>query len=298
MEEKIIACIVTFNPCLNRLEKSIKKLKEQVDKIIIIDNGTNKFKQVENRIYKIFNDIKDLNFDIIINEYNRGIAYALNQGLKYAKDNKFKWILTMDQDSICSTNMIREFENYIKHKNIEDIVIICPQIIDERLNYESISNNNYNQNKELMATITSGSLTNVEIAIEIGGFYDELFIDYVDIEFSLRARLNGYRIVKINSAKLYHELGDSKDYNILGNKVIATNHNYIRRYYFFRNGIYTDKIYIRKFPKWILRDILRKIKILCVITLFEKDKLRKIKYSLLGITDGLKNKLGKLNLEE
>ncbi len=40
---------------------------------------------------------------------------------------------------------------------------------------------------------------------------EDLFIDSVDTEYCLRLKKNGYRVVRLNEAILYHPLGDSKN---------------------------------------------------------------------------------------
>ena len=101
--DKICAGMVLYQPKPKLLDQNIHAIINQVDKLFIFDNGST------NRV-----DIKD-----VIKKYqekityhyekdNKGIAYGLNWLLKSAYIAKYDWCLTLDQDSICSSNMIDE----------------------------------------------------------------------------------------------------------------------------------------------------------------------------------------------
>ena len=104
---KYIAGIVLYNPDLGRLKENIESICKQVDKVILIDNGSDNIREIEDLIKEYLNCI------LLKNGENMGIAYALNQILKYAYENDVKWFLTLDQDSVCSRNLINTYSKYI-----------------------------------------------------------------------------------------------------------------------------------------------------------------------------------------
>ena len=65
---------------------------------------------------KEINLIRDINkekIEVIFNEENLGIATALNIGVKEGLRQGYNWILTMDQDSKCSKDIVEKmFEVY------------------------------------------------------------------------------------------------------------------------------------------------------------------------------------------
>lgn len=285
MKKNIIAVIVTYNPDIERLELNIKAIINQVDSIIIVDNGSENFEC-------IYSLLKEYRIKTIRNYENKGIAYALNKGANYAFNNNFKWMLTLDQDSIADSNMINEFKSFFEiKKNIIDIAIVGPQIIDLNLSNDLEEKIQF---KECSVLITSGSLINIDVCNKLGGFKEELFIDGVDFEFCLNVRKNGYRIYQVTKAKLYHELGKITSNKFIGIKIITTNHSPLRRYYYFRNRIYILKKYLKEDFKWVLRYCLSGVKVFLLIIIFENNKYEKIKYSIKGCIDGINNKFGKL----
>ncbi|MDU3338238.1 glycosyltransferase family 2 protein [Paraclostridium bifermentans] len=285
----VIATIITYNPNLKRLEKNILSIVNQVEEVLILDNKSSNIASIK-KLISVINKENNKNIGIIENDSNRGIAYALNQSINYAYSNNYHWTLTLDQDSICDEDMIKYMELYLETNDKENIGIIAPSIIDE---------NKQNEIEKMSGdiefptvVITSGSLTNTKIAKKIGGFVNELFIDYVDHEFCLRLRKNKYNIVKLKKAKLYHELGEIKTYNLFGKTATTTNHSDLRRYYYYRNSIYVHKTYKKEFPEWVKLDRGRQIRAFIGILMFEKNKLNKVSKSIKGLRDGFKGRYG------
>ncbi|TEB40741.1 glycosyltransferase family 2 protein, partial [Flavobacterium circumlabens] len=96
-------------------------------------------------------------------------------------------------------------------------------IIDGKLYDKSIKEDN-----EPIIVMTSGNIVNLKIHEKIGGFEEKLFIDYVDIEYCLKLKKEGYSIANLPNVLLQHELGDSKRTSFLFVKAIVTNHSSIR----------------------------------------------------------------------
>ena len=75
---KVVAIIISYNPDNNLLD-SVNLLENQVEKIIIVDNGSKKEKVKE---INLIRDINKEKIEVIFNEENLGIATALNIGVK------------------------------------------------------------------------------------------------------------------------------------------------------------------------------------------------------------------------
>ncbi|MGL5417350.1 MAG: glycosyltransferase family 2 protein [Clostridium sp.] len=272
----VLSSIVTYNPDIKRLKENIESLKSQSDKILIIDNKSDNIGEI-NELVETYKEIQ-----IIKNLKNDGIAKALNQILIYAKESKSEWVLLMDQDSVIEDRAILKYKKFLKENIEKEIMILSPNIVDRNLNEKYVEEN---KSKEINLAITSGTFLNVEKALEIGGFLEKLFIDYVDFEFSLRAKKYNYKIYKIYNIKLLHELGQREYKKILGRKFDVTNHNPKRRYYLIRNKIYIYKNYLHIFPKICIRNIMSTIKVIGKIILCEKNKKENIVNILEGIKD-------------
>ncbi len=283
--KKILAAIVTYNPDLERLQKNINAIEPQVEHLIIVDNGSKNI----NLISRIKDECK-IKIDLIENKENIGIASALNQALDYAYKNNFDWILTLDQDSICDINMISEMKSQYKKEDNKNIVLIAPNILDENI---TLKPQDIKEAIEYTGpVITSGSLTKTNIAKNIGGFVDKLFIDQVDFDFCLRLKDSGADILKVNRAIIYHQLGEISEHKLFGKTITTTNHSPIRRYYYYRNLVYMYEHHKENHKEWINLEIKHAIKNIPRIILFEKNKTDQIKSITKGILDAKKGKYG------
>lgn len=270
----IAAGIVLYNPDLNILKENIDSIYKQVEYVVLIDNNSNNIEEIIN----LSNSYK--NIEIVRNKKNLGVATALNQIIKICDKREIKWVLTLDQDSVCPENIIDE---YIKYIDIEKIAIITLQIVDRNNKFEFKKSNKF---EFVDMCITSASLTNVDICKRVGLFDENLFIDYVDFEYCIRLKRNGYKILKVNSIALLHRLGNMKIYKLFGKSIHVTNHNNIRNYYIIRNMIYTYRKHkdLIKFTNIFTGVIIAIFK----ISIYENKKILKLKSILKGIIDGVK----------
>ncbi|MDP8219669.1 MAG: glycosyltransferase family 2 protein [Candidatus Theseobacter exili] len=272
---RVIAIIVTYNADIERLKNNLSAIIEQVDDVLIIDNGSTNIKDIQ-KLTKLFD------FMITANKQNRGIAIALNQGLECATLHGFEYALTLDQDSISAKGMVEELKKgFLKNDNI---AIVGPEIQDLNKDERIQSSDEF---VYVSSLITSGSLCNVAKLKAVGGFDDRLFIDCVDFEICWRLRLNGYLIVKNKNVVLNHTIGKRTKNRFIYRNVYALNHNATRVYYMARNRIYILKKYRGlqgvKFPK----ELFGLFKRCGGIVLYESDKYNKIISTIKGIRDGI-----------
>lgn len=274
----IAAGIVLYNPQIGRLLENITAITPQVDLLVLVDNGSSNIIEVQ----KALNTL-EAKYVLIENDKNKGIACALNQLMDFARNNGAIWVLTLDQDSVCPSNLIESLSQY---SNLDNIGIICPVIRDRSFGifnpkHSSVIN-------ELNVCITSASLTNVEAWYVVGGFDDTMFIDGVDTDFCLTLREHGYRIVQCNGVELIHEIGhSSKIVTLFGRRQVVFNHSAIRYFYMCRNIIYNN----RKHPGYRpspMRGLLT-IGFRWLLTiLFEKKRMKKTILMVKGVIEGFR----------
>lgn len=272
---KICAGIVSYNPDLLVIEKNLIAIYPQVDKVFLVDNGSLNIKDLE-RIFSEFNNI-----EIIRNEENKGIAFALNQLCSYAYKQKFDCIITLDQDSLCSQNFVKELIVYYN----DSIGIVCPRI-------DFIYDDNYcvsttsPEGQKITACITSGSLTSLLAWKKCSGFDNWMFIDHVDDDFCMRLKLAGFYIVRANKAILYQRAGEM-DYRRFpfGKRIRLFGYSPFRVYYITRNTLY----YIKKYRKNvnILKECVKFIYCSFRMFIFEKNRFKVIPSFIKGFRDGL-----------
>lgn len=181
---KTLVGIVLYNPDLNRLNENIKKIEKQVDEVLYINNNSQNTKKIEEIINKK-NKENTVKHTLINNNENLGIAYALNQILNYAYENNYQWFLTLDQDSVCNSNLIKEYLKYINLPNIA--MITCNK---EDRNFKNLEKVTMQEYEEVDSCITSSCFNKTSALKEVGGFDNYFFIDYVDFDicYSLKEK--------------------------------------------------------------------------------------------------------------
>lgn len=283
MNHSINAGIVTYNPDITRLEQNIKAISPQVDRVIIADNHSD-------NVNDIISLCKEYNVEVLLNKSNKGIAFALNEIMEYSYEKGYKWCVTLDQDSVCSHNLIKEADGLLSRN---DIAEIAPLIYEAKTGDTPKLDAKPNGNKYQIVPkcITASTLTNVPIWKKTGGFDNKLFIDYVDYDYSLKVREKGYKIIRMNNVRLNQELGNSEFHKTIFGKIRVANHSAFRKYYICRNIV----IFIKKHHKNInvTKEVLRIAKTLGLTILFEDDKSNKIKACNKGIIDGIHYRINK-----
>lgn len=246
MKSKICGGMVLYEPDIKLLKKNISQIINQIDVLYIFDNGSSNSETIKKDIMAAFPKI-----EYYFSKENLGIAYGLNWLLKKAYENDYDWCLTLDQDSICSLNMIHEYKKYI---NLPNVALISPFVLNNSKynldDYQKLNLPDFNYIEEPMDCITSGCLTNVKIFKKLHGLNSKLFIDFVDTELNCKVLDNGYRILRVNTAYLIQQMGiahpvkifnwlyEKTQLNIFRRLKVATVYTDQRLYYSSRNSRY------------------------------------------------------------
>lgn len=287
--DNVCAVVVTYYPDSD-FPGRLKKISEQVKHVIVVDNGTHG--SADATIGRVLRGGKKI--ELIKNNDNLGIAAALNQGVRKALGYAYPWIVTFDQDSVPSLNMVDTMlKCWEMYPNRSELMILGPEVrIRNFSSQPGILSNNDAWN-EVTHVITSGSLIASRAFESAGYFRDSLFIDYVDIEYCLRLRSRGYKIIQVKDALLHHRLGHIEKRKILWKNLHPSHHDAQRRYFQFRNAVLLHKIFRKTLPEWCKFNRIVLLKTFFVILLYEKPKIKKIRYILKGIFHGLKGRAGR-----
>jgi rhamnosyltransferase len=279
--ESICAVIVTYHPSEAMLEIASNVLA-QVDGLVVVDNGSNPTQLALLRTVR-----QTLRFQLIENEKNLGIAEALNQGVRWAKSEGFRWVVLFDQDSQITEDFVEQmFAAWKANPERERVGSIHSRHIVPESGEEAWVARTPDGSPVL--PMTAGSMMPVWIFDKIGWFASEYFIDVVDWEYGLRTRAAGFHVIDAKQAILRHKPGAPAERRVFGHTFRPSHHNSIRRYYLTRNRIAFYKKYLRIFPRWILSSAYHqffKETIACLIA--EQDRARKFRSIMLGTWDGI-----------
>jgi len=281
---KIAATVILYHPDYSFL-KNIKSYINAVEKLYIVDN-------TENHKSGLIKSIQEFKNTVYLHDgENKGIAARLNQVSNLAITDGFDWLLTMDQDSIFQNEMLTDYLHCTgKYREKETVSMFG-------INFSQKEYDNRNCNSaQVNHLITSGSIINLQLFNIIGGFDEKLFIDEVDFEYCLSSVSKGYRIIQFPNIFLNHHLG-----RITYNRSFKTSkitprtlHSPERIYYITRNFFYVKSKYKMAF----MNDINSRRKIFLNRiknnVLYNKERLRTIKFIVKGFLDFKKGRMGKL----
>ena len=136
--------------------------------------------------------------------------------------------------------------------------------------------------------IASGSLISLEVLTRVGPMAQELFIDYVDLEWCLRANSLGYKNFQIANALMTHAIG-GEPIQFLGK--FWPSHSPIRHYFMFRNAIWLYKK--TGMPiQWKLIDSFKLIRKFIFYALFAKPRWEHIRMMGRGFWHGIIGRMG------
>lgn len=279
------AAVILFNPDSDITFSLLKSVLQQVDILCVIDNSP---------VPTVLDIPKDkLHYHHF--PANIGIASAHNVGIEYLRSSACKYALLLDQDSQIDEDFVFRMSSLLVASTLEErpLAAIGPRIIcsfseksiKPRVQREVAK---YEDLVCVTQIISSGMMIDLSKIDEIGLKDKTLFIDGVDHEWCWRAKTHGYMVAIAEKIEMVHRLGDARSkFAGVTYKVGSP----IRLYYQFRNILLlTRRAYVPNY--WKARN-------LCVLpirffanALLQTHKRKRIKYMLLGLLDGLKNKNG------
>jgi rhamnosyltransferase len=282
----VCAVVISYHPD-EYVFGNLSLLRRQIDNVIVVDNGS-----LSGEVEALRRLAGELGLTLIENADNLGIATALNQGVDAARGMQADWVFLFDQDSRVTPGFADAMLNgFYATAFGRRVGILNPRYIDSRFNTD-LPQHRYLPSGELESATTSGSLSPMGIYDELGPFADELFIDGVDYEISLRARSRGYVCATCQEAVLLHAPGTPRRVSLAGFRFTVANYSHVRRYFQERNKVWCAKRYFRRFPGFFYLQFFISFKDLMKVILGEENKGIKVRAFLRGTMDGVRNRMG------
>jgi rhamnosyltransferase len=294
----VVAVVVTYEPNESCLLQLLDSLREQVAYVVVVDNGSVK------DVRSVLCQRLGAQLAFVALDENLGIAAAQNRGIQWARQVVATHVILFDHDSRPASDMVAKLLDCERFLNSSGrrVASIGPRYLDERQDnpppfirvrgrkLTRCLSPDIGDAVSVDYLIASGCLIPMDVLNVVGGMADELFIDCVDIEWGQRARSKGLENFGCFSAAMAHSLGD-EPIRFLGTAYPVRSP--LRHYYMFRNAVLLYQMkHIPTAWKWVDggRCILR----FGFYALLAKPRLQHIRMMLLGISDGLQGRSGKL----
>lgn len=278
---RVGAVVVSYNGG-PRLLETIGALREQTERVFVVDNGSGEDSQT------VLSQSEGGGVRVLRNAVNCGVARALNQGVSAAIEEGCEWVLTMDQDSVARPGMVAEMLECEREVS-ENLLVgaLTPRVADSRMANVASAHRGPRWETRRSA-ITSGNLVRASVYSDIGGYDEGLFIDSVDFDFCLRLRRRGYSIVRCNEAVLSHALGSLRERKVLGRPYRYVAHPPARQYYMLRNHVVITRRYGARFPLFCARKQVAMAANVLRTILFEPSRRENLKAMMKGLYDGFR----------
>ena len=248
--DKVVAVAVLYRPDLGVLKKMVDSLHHQVVHLVVIDNTPGDVGNNNSTQAILLVNYPNVRY-IALGE-NVGIAKAQNIGIELAKELAADYVLLMDQDSELPPEFVESLLITFKKvdgklKGGRPAAAVGPAFVDvktgeyaDAIRHEGLSVKKINI-KGLVEPvgvdfiIASGSLISMTAMAEIGLMRGDFFIDWVDIEWGLRANSLNYAIYIDPRTVMRHSIGDDT-VSFAGRGVNL--HSDFRNYFIVRNSVY------------------------------------------------------------
>jgi rhamnosyltransferase len=296
MRTDICGVIVTYHPDEDFAHR-VSVLTGQVGGLVVVDN-----RSADNELVWLRDLSRRYAFTLLENSENLGLGSALNRGVRWAAEQgQFRFVALFDQDSAVTEGFIDSLVACIeRHPEPERIAVAAPRLFLSNIGVV------FPPPGTLLCKVaqTSGSLMPLSVfdsqnGSNQGWFNEDLFIDYVDYEYCLRVTAAGWMILRCDQALLTHSPGNCERHTLFGLYAGTTlSYSPYRHYYSTRNAAWVMMRYWRQHPGWCAAEAFRLIKEKLKLCIWERERKAKLAFSLRGLKDGLKGKLGKREISD
>lgn len=280
----IAAAVILYNPDAIIIQ-NIESYSNQVDLIIAIDNSD----CINHDLINVL--VKNPKIQYINNNGNQGIAHALNTGAAKAIAKGYQWLLTMDQDSSFSGDMILAFLACFQKYELKENVAVFSPLHDTAKAPHTVDDQCHIS--ENLIVMTSGNLLNLTVFQNIGGFEEKLFIDEVDHDYCLKAHQFDYKVICFSNILLNHELGKLKIICHNGKMESYRSHTPKRFYYITRNNLYVWYKYRHSFPNFIHQRSRNVAKSIIFALVYDDQRVSRLMNIFKGIFHFIVGRYGK-----
>lgn len=235
----VYAVVVSYRSDPQRLARQFDRLLEQVSAIVWVDNAsgdglrTLASRWPADRLHTIW--LGD----------NQGIGAAQNCGIERALALGATHVLLMDDDSLPAPEMVSRLLDALAahpraaaagacHVDPRRETVRTPFSVVNGGRLRWLPCSDAGQVWQVDHVIASGCLIPAPALQAVGSMREDFFIDWVDIEWCLRARARGWHIYGVCAALLEHTLGD-KVVRVVGREIPW--HAPWRHYYQARNFV-------------------------------------------------------------
>jgi rhamnosyltransferase len=272
--------------------RNLEKARSICSNLIAVDNSPA-------ADFVLHKGLRARGMEVIFNRNQGGLAGAYNRGAEVLLSKQCDVIFLLDQDSDIDSSF---FEKMMEDCDAlgTDEFIVGPKIYEinlqrcmpvfqpggrlpKRVRIDSETTGMFPS----LCVISSGSAISSAAYRKLGSFREDYFIEYIDIEYSLRAVSQNIPVYMNAAVTMRQTTGKIERH---GDRY-TTNHAAWRRYYGSRNAVHCLYIHRRYWGSHWVSGLLALLQVIRVLQ-YEPQKLRKITAVVCGFLDGVFGRLG------
>ena len=294
----VLAVVVTHHPDIPATCGLIETLALQVDTVVVVDNDS-----PAAAVASLREALCACGGELIALPENVGVAAAQNLGFDRARESGATHVLLSDQDSLPAPDMVEQLVGGLERLTAAGrrVAAVGPLITDDRdpdapllftpghwRAHQTAAPADVDALIPAAFLLASGSLIPVEALTIVGGKQADWFIDWLDLEWGLRAQRAGFELVAVNAARLQHRMGE-RVVRVRGRARRVHLHTVDRNYYVVRNLVLLVRSGLLPwrwrigYAAWLVRYIL-------FYTLAEPPRRQRARRLLSGLTDGVRGR--------
>lgn len=294
---RVVAVLSAFRP-EPALVAHCAALDSQVARVIVVDDGSGE--QAES----VLRELEAGGVTVLRQPQNSGIAAAMNRGIDAALADGAEFVVTFDQDSNVPAGFVHALVNEFDRAAAAGlrVAMIAPEFYSQTRQTGEQPVDGFLVSG---APIQSGLLMPAGVLRELGAQREDFFIDLVETEYYLRARVAGYVSLCVPGLTLPHGFGHRLYVHFLGKRLekgdgrprmVAVSSPF-RYYYRARNRVVLNRAY-RGFAE--LRPLLRRdagndlLLDYAVAVWSARGKFALLSLMVAGWRDGFRGRLGKM----
>ncbi len=282
------ACVVCYQVQADAIAPLLNVLRPQFARILLLDNSPDFCPSLAR--------LADADLSYLPMSANLGTAGALNEAWSLALAAQAGAMVSFDQDSVPAPGMVAcllATWNQLVNQG-QPVAAMGPGMIDPRTGRSTrVLLPLTFRRRHRMPTgslpiesdhlITSGTMISRDAYLAVGPFLEGLFLDYTDIEWSLRARRKGYKTFVQPATVMTHIIGD--EIIEFAGRGLAV-HAPQRTYLLLRNHLLLWRLGCTRLG-WLLRDLVQIHLKIILLLLLRPVGLKRLKWVIKGGWHGL-----------
>lgn len=272
--------------------KNLAKARAFCPNMVAVDNSP----ETDLRLHEC---LREQGIQVIFNRNKGGLAGAYNRGAEVLLARKCEVIFLLDQDSDIEALFFEEMLQACRELGTDEF-LVGPKIYEVNLEKcmpvfqpgkylpKRLRIDDRNEGMfPSLCIISSGSAISAAAYRKLGAFREDYFIEYIDIEYSLRAVSQNVPVYMNAAVTMRQTTGKIERH---GDKY-TTNHVAWRRYYGARNAVHCLYLHRASWGLHWVSGLLAFFQVLRVLQ-YEPQKLKKVIAIACGYLDGLFGRLG------